>query len=558
VIKDRGRACGRIGGVAGAEDRLACEALARSLGAMAQILDGGDSTVVADFDACWFDGRRLESLTQWGSVVQQGRLAMVSGAFAVAWRTADGALCLARDPIGERGLFYAKTRGGLIFASTLHAILATGLVQPLTSPAAVARYLTYAYLPGAETLIGGIFKVLPGEVVEFRNGQLSASRFWSLPAEAGGTTAPDEESLRRQLRAELEAAVVRRLPQDGPVAAFLSGGLDSSLVVALARRLYEDDVLTYSVSFGSGYANELPFSSRVAEHCRTRHHVLELSPAVILRHLDESIAFLSDPVGDPLTVPNALLFREASHDTGFVLNGEGGDPCFGGPKNVPMLLAELFGDGSEDSSDAAYSRERSYLRAHQKCYDDLPAMLTSEVRAAIAGNTLESQVAPFFDDPRWTSFIAKLMALNVTFKAPFHILHKVDSVSAPFGAVARSPLFDRAIVELAMSIPAQLKLRGSTEKYLLKQAVRDLLPPAIIDRPKSGMLVPVEGWFKGPLLNVARERLLDGLARCGLFDRSYLERLLDGRLGTLRPRRGAKIWLLLTLESWLRSIERSA
>jgi asparagine synthase (glutamine-hydrolysing) len=223
-----------------------------------------------------------------------------------------------------------------------------------------------------------------------------------------------------------------------------------------------------------------------------------------------------------------------------------------------MLLAELFGDGSEDSSDAAYSRERSYLRAHQKCYDDLPAMLTSEVRAAIAGNTLESQVAPFFDDPRWTSFIAKLMALNVTFKAPFHILHKVDSVSAPFGAVARSPLFDRAIVELAMSIPAQLKLRGSTEKYLLKQAVRDLLPPAIIDRPKSGMLVPVEGWFKGPLLNVARERLLDGLARCGLFDRSYLERLLDGRLGTLRPRRGAKIWLLLTLESWLRSIERSA
>ena len=125
---------------------------------------------------------------------------------------------------------------------------------------------------------------------------------------------------------------------------------------------------------------------------------------------------------------------------------------------------------------------------------------------AIAGNALEWQVAPFFGDPRWTSFIAKLMAINITFKAPFHILHKVDSVSAPFGAVARSPLFDRAVVELAMSIPPQLKLRGSSEKYLLKQAVRDLLPPAIIERPKSGMLVPVEGWFKGPLLSVARER----------------------------------------------------
>ena len=129
-------------------------------------------------------------------------------------------------------------------------------------------------------------------------------------------------------------------------------------------------------------------------------------------------------------------------------------------------------------------------------------------------------------------------------------------MSAPFGAVARSPLLDRAIVEMAMSIPSQLKLRGSSEKYLLKQAVRDLLPPAIIERPKSGMLVPVEGWFKGPLLSVARERLLDGLAGYGLFDRTYLERLLDGRMGTPRPRRGVKIWLLLTLESWLRSIRR--
>jgi asparagine synthase (glutamine-hydrolysing) len=145
------------------------------------------------------------------------------------------------------------------------------------------------------------------------------------------------------------------------------------------------------------------------------------------------------------------------------------------------------------------------------------------------------------------------MAINITFKAPFHILHKVDSVSAPFGAVARSPLFDRTIVEMAMSIPSQLKLRGSSEKYLLKQAVRDLLPPAIIERAKSGMLVPVEAWFKGPLSSVARERLLDGLAGFGLFERTYLERLLDGRLGALRPRRGVKIWLLLTLESWLRS-----
>jgi asparagine synthase (glutamine-hydrolysing) len=285
--------------------------------------------------------------------------------------------------------------------------------------------------------------------------------------------------------------------------------------------------------------------------------VVELSPETIRTELDQCLASLSDPIGDPLTVPNAWLFRAAARDVGVVLNGEGGDPCFGGPKNVPMLLAELLGDGSDDDAADPYGRIRSYLRAHAKCYDDLPDMLAPGVYAAIAGDVLEAEVAPFFADPRWTNLISKLMAINTAFKGPFHILHKVDAVSAPFGVVARAPLFDRAIVELAFAIPPRLKLRGSVEKYLLKEAVRDLLPQAIVDRPKSGMLVPVEKWFKGPLLPDAKERLLDGLAPYGLFQRGYLERLIKGRLPGLHPRRGVKIWMLVTLESWLRSI-RSA
>ena len=169
-----------------------------------------------------------------------------------------------------------------------------------------------------------------------------------------------------------------------------------------------------------------------------------------------------------------------------------------------MLLAELLGDGGEADADdrTLYQRERSYLRAHQKCFDDLPSMLAPDVTCVDRRRTRWSASwRPFFADPRWHSLIGKLMAINVTFKGAYHILHKVDALSAAFGVVPRSPLFDRAIVEMAFSIPPQLKLRGSVEKYLLKQAVRDLLPPAIVDRPKSGMLVPVEGWFKGPLLH---------------------------------------------------------
>ncbi len=456
--------------------------------------------------------------------------------------------------MGERTLYYAQVSGAFLFASSIHALLATGLVNRALHLSAVASYLTYAYLPGRETLVKDVYELLPGEIVQFHDGAVTQSKFWSVPVEENCFADGDE--LRRTLRARLENAVQDRLPAGEAVGAFLSGGLDSSLVVALACKLHDAPVRSYSVSFGSGYANELEFSTLVAEHCRTQHRIVEISPAAVLAHLDDSIGLLSDPIGDPLTVPNALLFREASADVGVALNGEGGDPCFGGPKNLPMLLGELYGEISESALNCndTPSRARSYLRAHLKCYDDLPAMLSTEVLSVLAASPLEERVAPALIDPRWRTFVTRLQALNVMFKGGHHILPKVDALSLPQGVVARSPLFDRAIVELSFAIPPQLKLRGSVEKYMLKEAVRDLLPPAIIDRPKSGMLFPVEAWFQGPLAAQAQERILDGLAPYDLFRREYLEKLLSGRLAGLRPRHGAKIWLLITLEAWLRTV----
>jgi len=511
------------------------------------------SRLVADWDSCWIGQQTVRDHAQWQSLIESGRLAEVNGAFVLAWIDVEGALNLARDAIGERTLYYAAVPGGLIFSSTLRAILATGLVSRTLNLPAVATYLTYAYVPGHPTLIEGIYELLPGECVQWRDGTLKRKSFWTLPAEPAESIAGEEE-LQKTLRAELERAVLRRLPRGEPVGAFLSGGLDSSLVVALATRLHDGPVRTYSISFGEGYPNELPFSSLVADHCRTDHRIVELSPEAVLRHLDATIALLNDPIGDPLTVPNALLFREAAGEIGAVLNGEGGDPCFGGPKNLPMLLAELLGDGATATEADAYPRERSYLRAHQKCWDDLAAMLAPDLQAALRQEPLEARLRPWFEDGRWRSFVNKLQAINVTFKGAHHILPKVDALSAAFGVLARSPLFDRTIVETAFAIPPQLKLRGSVEKYLLKQAVSDLLPRAVLERPKSGMLVPVESWFQGPLLPAARERLLDGSHLGGLIERDYLERLLASRLGGLRPRRGAKIWLLVTLESWLRMV----
>ncbi|HVG60946.1 MAG TPA: asparagine synthetase B family protein [Hyalangium sp.] len=559
----RRRPSRRVGGLVwtsgtAEQTRAAAAGLERALGPGAQLLDPDHGpALVADWDACWLDGRRIETLAQWSTLVAAGRLGEVNGAFALAW-FADGELHLARDGVGERTLYYARLPHGWIFASTIHALLASGLVPRALNLRGVAAYLSYAYLPGEETLVEGVSELLPGEVVLLPRGrgQPRHETFWSVPPE-GDTQAPvspeQEEALRHHLRAELEGAVSRRLPPGEKVGAFLSGGIDSSLVVALAKRLHDQELITYSVSFGPEYRNELPFSTLVAEHCRTTHRIVELSPKVILHHLDETIALHSDPIGDPLTVPNSLLFREASTEVGVVLNGEGGDPCFGGPKNLPMLLAELYGDVAV-AEDAPLARERSYVRAHLKCFDDFEEALSSKMKSVVAERPLEASLKPLFADPRWKTFVGKLTALNLILKGAHHILHKVDEVSAPFGMLPRAPLFDRQVVELAYNLPPQFKLKGSVEKYLLKRAVEDLLPREIIDRPKSGMLVPVEGWFQGPLLPEARARLLDGLGPWELFDRKWLERLLSGKLGGLRPRHGVKIWLLITLEAWLRTV----
>ncbi|MGH7353651.1 MAG: asparagine synthetase B family protein [Candidatus Rokuibacteriota bacterium] len=541
----------------GLHDHAAAAALGARLGPGAQVLlDRHDDRlhVAADWDACWVKGEPVRSLEDWRAIVAAGTQADVNGAFAVAWLDADGTLWLARDAIGERTLYYAQRDRAVVFASTLHAVLATGLVERSVNPAALGAYLAYAYVPGRETLAAGVNELLPGEMLGFRAGVVTRRRLWSLPSEDETREEADEAGMVGLLRTRLEDAVRRRLSGAAPVGAFLSGGIDSSLVVALARHLHDAPILTYSVSFGADYASELPWSSLVADHCHTDHRIVEIGPAAALHHLDDAIGLLSEPIGDPLTVPNALLFREAARDVGVVLNGEGGDPCFGGPKNLPMLLSELLGDGGNAGEPDRYPRERSYLRAHGKCYDNLEEMLLPEVRAALADDVLEAPLTGHLENPKWSSFVTRLMALNVTFKGAHHILPKVDAISAGLGVLARSPLFDRAIVETAFAIPPQLKLRGSVEKYVLKQAVRDLLPPAILERPKSGMLVPVEAWFRGPLLKHARERLLDGLAAYRLFDAKYLERLLAGRLGGLRPRRGAKIWLLVTLEAWLRTV----
>jgi asparagine synthase (glutamine-hydrolysing) len=514
-------------------------------------LDGG-AELAGTLDACSLGEERVRSFARLAEIAAAGRLAEVDGAFQLAVREPES-LLLARDAIGHRTLFYApKSPRGFAYASDIKTLLQRSGASPSLDARAVAAYLSCAYIPGSGTLFQGVKELLPGHALRCTGEDHVERPFFSLPPESGAETWSEakERDAIRELRALLEQTVGETLEPEEAAAASLSGGIDSSVVVALVQRALKRPLHTLSIAFGAEHKNELEWSSSVARHVGSHHTILHLTPEAILAGLDETHALLASPIGDPLTVPNAILFRKARELARYVWNGEGGDPCFGGPKNLPMLLAELYGDGQNDA-DARSPRARSYYRAHLKCFDELPSLLTEQALAVLADAPLEAEVDPYFAGDR--SFVGALSEINVIWKGGHHILPKVDQLARAFGVQPRSPLFSKRVVELASRLPPSLKLRGSVEKYALKEAVRDLLPAAVVHRAKSGMMVPVEGWFQGPLLPHARERLLGGALPWDLLRKSAVEALVDGRTGGLRPRRGVKIWLLVALESYLRS-----
>lgn len=464
---------------------------------------------------------------------------------------------LARDGAGHRALYYGQCQGQLVFGVEPKAVVAYPGFERRLNVSSLARYMAFSYSPGQATMLQDVHELMPGHWLSWspQERALTQRRYFIFEdAEPERFDEPEEVWPERFVQA-FERAIASRLPtrEGEPLGLFLSGGIDSSVVAAQLQRQRPGPLRTFSIHFGPEYPHELDFARAVAERCGTEHEEVLIRPKDFLPRLRQIIYALDDPIGDPITVPNFELARyAASQGLRVIFNGEGGDPCFGGPKNLTMMMHHWYG-GIEEGPRA---RERAYLASYRRAYEELRHVLAPPTLAQIdEARDLEGVLSPFFEVERPRLFLHKLLAINIRLKGGHLILPKVERMYGASGLVAQSPLFDEEIIRLAFSMPGDMKVRGAVEKYVIKQAYQDALPKQIIDRPKSGMRVPVHYWFQKDLRRYARHILSPReIKRAGIFDPARVKQLLRYETEEGPGRYGIRLWMLLTFELWRRLV----
>lgn len=527
------------------------EALVAVAGFLTALPDGGEARESEPVET------HLARLMPRGQQSLEDILAQVRGDFVMV--AFDGRrLQLVRDAAGLRSLSYASHAGRLFFAVEPKAILAVPGFPRRIRHASLAQYLAFSFVPPPRTMLEGLHALPAGHIAHVEKGACTGlTRFFHLEAEEvdrsehEALSSPPHDALRvSRFREQFSEVVAARVPREGPVGVFLSGGLDSSLVAAEVAEQAPGRVCTYSLHFGSQYPHELAFARSVADRIGSRHTEVLLQPQDFLPRLREMIWQLDDPIGDPITMPNYELARRVSAEHRVVFNGEGGDPCFGGPKNLPMLLQHWYGGVSRGE----HFREEAYLASYRRAYEEVGRLLTPDVAREIdPERDLVGVLRPFFRTPRPVHFLNKLMAINIRLKGAHLILPKVERMLAASGITPLSPLFSEEMVRLSMQLPPSLKLSRGVEKVILKRAFEWRLPQAVIDRPKSGMRVPVHFWFQGEMRRYARTILSrKALREGGLFDPQRVKQLLDYSTEEGPGRYGLRLWMLLTIELWRR------
>ncbi|MGJ8656912.1 MAG: asparagine synthetase B family protein [Akkermansiaceae bacterium] len=457
-------------------------------------------------------------------------------------------LYLFRDKSGRRTLFYTTIDPNIHFATESKILHHANNFSPTIRPSSLAQYLAFSYVPGENTMLEGIKEILSGSYFSTHTHTHQQHRYFTPELQSTITSSDWIKEFQTRFTQSIERT---RPASMTDFAVFLSGGIDSSIVTAALAEIHgSDKVKTFGIHFGKHFPNELEYIRAVAEFTNVECEEVEVNPKSFLPYLHEIVNHLNDPIGDPVTMPNYLLAKHvAAQGYHGVYNGEGGDPIFGGPKNMTMLLHHWYGDQQPQSKN---HREKAYLASYRRSYEEINHLLTPEWQRKInPEHDLESILSPMFQQTKPDSFLKKLLLINMRQKGAHLILPKVERMLGANGLTPLSPLFDESLIQLCMSLPGEHILKNGIEKMILKQAFRGKLPDSIIDRPKSGMRVPVHYWFKGEMKRYAKKMLSKKrLDQTGIFDPNRVKQLLNYTTNEGPGRYGIKLWMLLTFELW--------
>lgn len=509
-----------------------------------------------------------------------GAAERLRGMFALAiWDARRGRLALARDRFGQKPLYYYGDSKVFVFASEIKALLAHPAAPrasrfTVDDPRALAEYLSFGYAPAPETAFAGIKMLEPGWLLEVNlSGAVNERRYWELGALAPPDPAAEAQSFVGDLREKLEEAVKLRLVSDVPLGAFLSGGLDSSLIVALMRKHSGAAVKTFSIGFeGDDSFDETVFAEQVARHLDTEHQSFRVKPEA-LSLLSELVWHHDQPFADSSAIPTYLVSKLTREQVTVALTGDGGDEMFVGYERfyaaalmrrlgfapAPILrgaagLLRMLPEGTGYYDPV--KRARRFLRAASQrledAYFDLARVFSEELLAEICPGAARNlpYMNPYLEaaqaDP-----VARLAEANMRSYLPDGLLIKADRCSMMASLEARAPFLDHELAEYVAGIPFNLKLSGARTKQILKEAARGLLPDEIIERKKHGFGVPLGAWLRRDG-EMARDLLLSRRAReRGLLDMAVVERLIDEHEAGRRDH-NRQLWALLTLEEWHR------
>ena len=489
------------------------------------------------------------------------------GMFAIAlWDARAQRLVLARDRVGIKPLSYWVTPDGVAFCSELRSLLALDRFPRRLDERGIAAFLSLGYVPDPLAAFAGVAKLSPGHVLTWSAARGAAvERYWT-PVVAE-TTAQDEAEVADRLRELLADAVSSHLEAEVPLGAFLSGGLDSSTVVALMARSAAIEPHTFSIGFDDVAFNEAPHARRVAEAIGTHHTDLVLRPDVD-RWLDGIVGIFDEPFADSSALPTYLVSWLARQHVTVSLSGDGGDELFGGytryldaPRRpgLPAWGRSVLRAVGHALPHLAPGRGRllDRARSHQAVYAATVALPLAPVDGGMAAARLVPRDAEF-SDVLADAFVAagardfpsQMMLVDVATYLPGDILTKVDRASMAVSLEARVPLLDHALVEYALALPAGLKIRDGMGKHVFRRVIRGLVPPEVLDHPKLGFAVPLSTWFRGPLRHrIDRLAMTDG----GLYDfldRASVRRLVREHLIRRRDHSTA-LWRALVLQLWL-------